>query len=332
LVGAIFGWYQSSINSPLSNSDDKVVVNIAVGESRDSIAQKLKEINLLNNPALLIWYMRISGEGDGIKAGSHSLQRDMTIVEVVKELEASPNENTVWVTIPEGLRYDEIGRILEQEFSKKKESKFDIGEFEVISKNPVGAEFSPEIQQFLRANIKDGKTIEGFLYPDTYNFFADASTMRIVEKLVLTLKEKVDQLGDFKLKSSKFSLYEIITIASLLEREAYNEAEAKMVADIIIKRLNDRYFLGIDATTLYEQKDWKATLTNADFEKATPYNTRKVMGLPPTPISNPAITTINAVLEPTPNEYYYYLHDNSNQIFYARNNAEHESNKRKYLN
>lgn len=330
VVGAFF-WYQNQINSPLSNSDQLAVVNIEKGENRYQIAEKLKNLGIIKNNDIFVWYVKFSGKGADIKAGGHSFKKNANIKQLVEELTKAPDETTVWVTIPEGLRYDEIANIIEKAFIGKKDVRFSKEKFLEISKNPQSAQLKSSVKNFINENIENGKSIEGFLYPDTYNFFANATTEEVIETQVETLIQKLDSIDKTKFENSKYSLYEILTIASMLERETYTQDEAKMVADIIIKRLEDGFFLGIDATTLYEQKDWKAELTNADFEKPTPYNTRKVLGLPPTPISNPGIGSIEATLDPTPNEYYYYLHDSSNKVYYGRNNAEHEANKRKYL-
>lgn len=327
-IGGVYMWYNNAISAPLSNSDDLVAVNVEQGETRDSIAKKLVEIGVLEDTKVFVWYTKISGEGSEIKAGSHEFPKSVNIKQLVKALEEAPNESTVWVTIPEGLRYDEIAEIISKGFEGKENAVFSKEKFLEIAKNPRTANLSASTKQFLVKYIPEGKSIEGFLYPDTYNFFVYSTTEEVVNTLVGTLISKVDT-GE--LSKTKYSFYEIITIASMLEREAYTEQEAKMIADVIYKRLDQGYFLGIDATTLYEKKDWKYVLDDGDFMNPTPYNTRKVMGLPPTPISNPSITTIEAALNPTPNDYLYYLHDSSNQIYYAKDNAGHEANKRKYL-
>lgn len=329
-VLGLFFWYNQQITRPLSDNSEEVYINIEQGENRVQIANKLQELGIIKDTNIFLWYTKISGEGSGIKSGSHKFKKDVNIKELVTALEQAPDETTVWATIPEGLRYDEIANIIEKAFEGEEDSKFNKGEFLVISENPHTATLNPQVMQFINANIPVGKPIEGFLYPDTYNFFVNSTTEDVVNTLVGTFMGKVGSQEEL-LNNSQFSLYEVVTIASMLEREAYNAEEAKMIADVIIKRLNDGFFLGIDATTLYEQKNWKATLDNSDFESNSPYNTRKHLGLPPTPISNPNIITIDAAINPVSNEYYYYLHDSNNQIHYGRDNAEHEANKRKYL-
>jgi UPF0755 protein len=324
----VFLWYNNAISAPLSNSNEVIAFNIERGEGRESIAKRLKEIGVIDNTDLFVWYTKISGEGAGIKAGSHKFEKNLNIKELVNVLEQAPDESTVWVTIPEGLRYDEIAEIVASEFEGKKDVVFSKNKFLEMSENPHSSNLNANVKQFLAEYLPAGKPIEGFLYPDTYNFYANSTTEDVFGTFVSTLISKVDTT---ELSNSNFSLYEILNIASMLEREAYTEDEARMISDIIIRRMELGYFLGIDATTLYEKKDWKAVLDYRDFETTSPYNTRKVMGLPPTPISNPSITTIEAVLNPKANEYLYYIHDTSNQIYYAKTNAEHEANVRKYL-
>ena len=117
----------------------------------------------------------------------------------------------------------------------------------------------------------------------------------------------------------------------MIEREANLDAEMPMIADVLWKRLDEGIHLGVDATTRYELNEWKRPLYTADFQKDSPYNTRKKYGLPPTAISNPGIKAIRAAVYPKKNKYYYYLHDRKGQIHWGKTHDDHVRNKQQYL-
>jgi len=130
---------------------------------------------------------------------------------------------------------------------------------------------------------------------------------------------------------SGHTLNEIVIVASMIEREANNEEEMPQIADVLWKRLNERIHLGVDATTRYELNEWKRPLYTSDFEKDTPYNTRKHYGLPPTAISNPSLPALRSAVYPQSTPYYYYLHDLKGRVHFSKNYDEHLKNKKMYL-
>lgn len=323
--------YVYSINSSISNNSQTVRVKIESGDTRDQIASKLVDSNLINSENLYVWYTRISGKGGKVQAGNHILNKNMNIQEIVANLESKPDDTTVWVTIKEGQRLDEIAQVIEEEFKDSEDAVFDSGEYIRIASNPSGANLSNQARKFLDQYLPDGANLEGFLYPDTYNFKSNATAEEIISKQIETLESKISEDNWLKIQSSKFSFYEILIIASMLEREGRSVDEFQKIADIIERRLDMGMALGIDATTLYELKDWKAVITIQHLKANTPYNTRLNVGLPPTPIANPGIATINATINPESNDYLFYIHDNTGKIHYAKTNAEHEANVVKYL-
>jgi len=136
---------------------------------------------------------------------------------------------------------------------------------------------------------------------------------------------------DTQLKSSKYTLHQIVTLASLIEKEARTDPSRKMVAGILINRLKKGMRLDVDATVRYITENWTRPITQADLNINSPYNTRKVAGLPPGPICNPGLASIQAVLSPAASDYLYYLTDPEGVIYYAKTLDEHNANKAKYL-
>lgn len=328
-------WYNNAISSAVSSETKTIVLEVEPGDSINVVESKLSEKGFLPNSLAFDIFIKLNPElAQGIKAGNFELKSSMNIQEILTALQVSARGDELSATIPEGLRYDEVADILASEFGKQTTSNFDKSEFLSMVERPDVYSFSSDISEFLSKFKPEGKNLEGFLYPDTYFFGVEDDSRAVLERLLRTLKNKLTADDLEKLETNKYSFYEILTVASMLEREALHFDEEPDIADVIYKRLEKGVggvkLLQIDATLLYPAKDWKANaflLKNND----NPYNTYKYAGLPPTPISNPGIIAIRAALSPKANDYYYYIHDMSGVIHFGRNLGEHEANISKYL-
>jgi UPF0755 protein len=306
--------YSRSLSEPNSDSTETVSFEVPQGATSDQIADSLIENGLLKSEyrEYFILYLKRSGEGSKIQAGSFSIPKNLSIEEISITLQKA-GVSDVWVTIPEGIRKDEIADILASTYSGNSESIYDRTTFLQLTEDPT---FISSLQLEIPVS-----NLEGFIFPDKYLFHVDASSEEILRIMV----------NNFKSKISGYN-YEDVIIASMLEREGRNSTERSMISDIIRRRDNEGWFLNIDATLLYYYKDWNHVLTFEDTGTDHPYNTYTRLGLPPTPISNPGEATIKASINPTSNEYYYYLHDNNGKIYYGRTNEEHIQNINNYLN
>lgn len=305
--------YESSLVAPLSDSKELITFTIEEGSSTDQIIQSLVDLEILTDRKgqFMKIYLSQNNLAASLQAGTFSIPKDLTIKELVKTLQ-NAGIPEVWVTLQEGLRADEFGEILATEFSTAG-GQFDKNKFMQLTIDPLF------ISQFELNG--EPTNLEGFLFPDRYLLPLESTEEEIITILVNNFKEKV----------SDTYTYEDVIIASMLEREGRNPEEKRMIADIINRRLQEKWYLGIDATLLYYYKDWKRELTFVELEEDQPYNTRIRIGLPPTPISNPGLVSIKAALDPQENEYYYYLHDNDGIIRYARTFEEHNTNISLYL-
>ncbi|MBD3363533.1 endolytic transglycosylase MltG [Candidatus Dojkabacteria bacterium] len=330
LVLFLFGSYKYLFF--ISSSNNNVKIEVEEGDSRYEIAEKLEEKGIIKSSDLFILYTKITKKGGDIKAGIHTINGSMSISDIIIKLEQIPEEDVIWIdAFPEGIRYDEIANYLEKGFASVTERNFSKQEFLNMCEDPWAYKgMGTEGILFVTKYVPEGNSAEGFLFPAKYDFYKDAETWEVFDRLVLTLKQRLEEENLLQeIEKSNLSLYEVLNIASMLEREGFTEKEYKMISDILQRRLQIGMHLGVDATSLYQLKDWEAELTYQELEDENPYNTRKNLGLPPTPISNPGIVTIKAVLNPTANEYLYYLHDSEGEIHYAKTNAEHEKNKSK---
>lgn len=203
---------------------------------------------------------------------------------------------TVRVTIPEGFNVRQIGEALEKAGMFRKE--------EFIAK---------------------AQDEEGYLFPDTYDFYKISTP----EKVILKMRENFDLKVGGRVEKEK--LKEIIILASILEEEAATPKDWKIIAGILLKRTEAKMPLQVDATLTYITGKTSAEMTDEDLALASPYNTYKNLGLPPGPISNPGINVIDAALNPEKSPYWYYLSDKNGVIHYAKTFEQHKINKQKYI-
>ncbi len=303
--------YTHALKTANSESSDKVVLTIADGESAPDILQSLVDQGLIN-PNWVNYskiYLRLNKLASKLQAGTYNIPKNLNIIEIFQTLQNGKDQE-IWVTIPEGLRKDEIA--------------------DILVKN-IGATFSKDTflalttdQTFiatfgLNSDVKD---LEGYLFPDKYAFASDVTEKDIATRLV----------GTFKTKVGVNDSYQTIILASLAEKEGRTATDRAMITGIILKRYNEGWQLGLDTTILYYLKTWdESKITDADLKANNPYNTRIVAGFPPTPICNPGLESINAARNPVNSTYYYFISDLTGVMHYARTAAEHNNNVNQYL-
>ncbi len=316
-LGAVFllinNYYNNRVNNPLSESEEILNFTIAEGSTtQDVIDNLIKEGILKSSDNYIVKvYLKINKLDSTIQAGQFSIPKNLNMKELFQTLQKGQVE-TVWVTLLEGQRMDEFADTLEIAFSSLSTSEFIKDDFLSLV---TDADFISSLNLPFETN-----NLEGVLFPDKYLFTATATEEDIIYTLVENFKNKAGEIS-----------YEELIIASLLEREGRGEEENKMIADILNRRIEEGWFLNIDATLLYYHKDWRYELTVDDLKADHDYNTYVKLGLPPTPICNPGLISINAVKKPTKNSYYYYIHDKDGVIHYAVTYDQHIQNVNEYL-
>ncbi len=182
---------------------------------------------------------------------------------------------------------------------------------------------------FKNFEIKD-KEFEGYLFPDTYFFLINDTPEKVVAKMNENLKNKTADLED-AIAKSKRSFHQILTMASLIEKEAANPEDRRIISGVLWKRFDQKMPLQVDAAFVYALGKNTYELTTADLKIDSPYNTYIHRGLPPTPIDNPGLDAIQAAIFPEKTPYWYYLSDKSGNIYYSKTFAEHVQKKNQYL-
>ena len=294
--------YIKTLFTPVSTNSESVDFLVTKGSSVAQIGNNLEKSKLIKSAILFKFYVQITNSTNKIQAGEFQLSPNLSLTQILNELKKGPKE--IWVTIPEGLRKEEVA--LKFASSLGKDTEF-IKEFLIISQ---------------------GK--EGYLFPDTYLFPKTATATQIINKMTSTFDKKISDVT-----------FEQVIMASMLERETFSDSEKPLVAGVLYKRLKNDWPLQVDATLQYakDSQSCKNNL-NCDFWKPiysedktinSPFNTYKNLGLPPSPIASAGLSSLKAAVAPEESEYWYYIHDNDGKIHFARTLEEHNANISKYL-
>lgn len=337
LIGAAIGsaawWYQDAIHTPASSDSNAVALELKPGDTILDLATALRNAGGLKSVEALRVYLRINNENPKPQIGVYAIPKNLNIPDFLALVEQGPRKLSITATIQEGLRFDEHAGILATAFASVPGAKFSKQEYLDIATNPDKYDFSGEVKSFLAQAKPAGVSLEGYLFPDTYNIGVDATAMDIISLQVTTLIRRLDEanipVGPAN-PSPLRNFHEVLTLASTVQREAYGDEEKAMIADIFLRRLKEGLGLGSDATLFYPYKRWRPGLTLVELNTDTPYNSRLRITLPPTPICNPGIAAIEGVVNHTANNYYYFIHDKDGIIRYGRTFAEHTSNITRY--
>lgn len=311
----IYGGYSSALHYAFNPAgSDRVTVSIPEGSTGTDVAEILYEKGLIKNVTAFTFYLRQNGLSDQLKAGRFVLQENYDMEKIVDIL-ASGKSSEVLVTLLEGWTAQQIADKLEAEELTTADAFM-----ECLSACEFDFDFLP-----------DGY-LEGYLYPDTYFINPDSySDEAFITRLLNTFKNRIRDEDWEVINASPRSFEDIMIMASIVEREERSESERPTVAGILWNRYDSGTGLYADATVLYGLGRTGGGLSAEDLESDSPYNTRKFAGLPPTPISNPSISSILAALYPADTDYWYYLHDSDGQVHYAKTLEEHNVNKARYI-
>lgn len=298
---------------------DPIAFEILPGTAGVDIIDQLEELELLDAPFWFRVYGKLTGGAANIHAGMFEIRPNMSVSELFALL-ADADVAEKEVTIIEGWTLKDIEAHLVAR---------DIGTAGDMNRLSFDAEFKADYP-FL-AEIPGGYDIEGYVFPETYRVFADASSDDVLRKALDTFDYRVVRGLASELASSEYSLFEIVTIASMLEREVQTADDMMMVSDLIRRRLEIGMPLQFDSTVNYVTGKDDPGISLVDRDVESPYNTYKYGGLQVGPISNPSEQAIKAALNPTPNDYLYFLTTPEGEVIYSRTNEEHAGNKARYL-
>lgn len=320
ILGTLVLWqtYRFWLQKPASDAQ-YITFTIKEAARFGEAAYDLKQQDLIASPFWFRVFGKIDGTQRKIQAGSFELQSGMNYSSIVDIL-TNANTEEVSITIPEGYTLDQIGEVVMANFNVSEsewgvltgmESTFESHEFVIWAQKP--------------ANVD----LEGYLFPDTYRFFEDATGEEIVEKMIDTMQIRVNT-ADTTLPKD-WTGHEWLTLASIIEREVRGAQDKAIVADLFMRRLEIGMALQADSTVNYVTGKKTPGISLADRDIDSPYNTYQNPGLPPGPISNPGLESLIAVAHPTPNSFFYFLTTEIGDVKYAISHNDHVRNKKLYL-
>ncbi len=287
-------------SSPI-NFRTESVFHIEEGDGLSQIAVNLKGSGFIKSSFLFKTIVYVTGNSRNIVAGDYYFHYRLGLVEIISRLVSGKHGlEEIRITIPEGLNIKEVAQIFKEHLSL-----FDVAEF-----------------------LRDAP--EGFLFPDTYFVLPNSSSTDLISRMKNNFDKKIEPLRS-DISMSGITTEDLIIMASIIEEEAKTEEAKKIVSGILWKRIELGMPLQVDATFSYINGKNTYTLTAEDLKINSPYNTYTNLGLPPTPISNPGIESIEAALYPTPTEYVYFLSDLDGNMYYAEDFEGHQRNRELYL-
>ncbi len=304
-----FGYY---LSNPAEEGGDDQVFFVREGATLNEVAGELESQGIITGKPLFLLWARLMGYSRSIKAGEYRLSSAMPPVLILETL-SKGIVITHPVTIPEGYTIKQIGELLEEKGLVKNE------EFLAITGDPDVAK---------RYGIS-GQSLEGYLYPDTYQFGRGLSPMSVVEVMVKHFWEVIGPLRE-KIEQSGMTIEEVITLASIVEKETGRAEERPIIASVFLNRLKKKMRLETDPTVIYGIKDFNGNLKRKHLTQRTPYNTYVIRGLPPGPIANPGKEAIEAVLFPATTDYLYFVSKNDGSHYFSKTLIEHNKAVQKY--
>lgn len=300
-----------------SKADEEITIKIPIGSTVKDVSKILDDAGVIEYSSIFKLFVNVSAKNSEFTAGTHVLNSNMDYRGLLNDLAKTTSESlsTVDVTIPEGYTIDQIAVKLEESGVVSAEDFYD---------TVINYEFSHD---FLTTNPDVIYQLEGYLFPDTYQFYENENPVSVVNKMLNNFGSKIE--GNVKDYAEELGLtiHEVVTIASLVEREAAKQDEQQKISGVIHNRLNNssQYpYLNIDATIQYASGH-RENILQSDLDTDGPYNTYTRKGLPAGPIANPGLNTLLAAVKPESHGYYFYVAKADGYHIFTTNYADHQA-------
>jgi UPF0755 protein len=294
LVGLLALWFLAALFQPFAGDgkgSGTVAVSIPEGASGSDVADILDKNDVVTSASLFNLRLKLAGKSGDILPGSYVLAHGMSYGTAIDRLTGSTS-GQISVLIPEGLSRPQIAEVASSDGLT--------GDYNAASTSAPG--FDPA-----QYGAKSPPSLEGFLFPATYEVDPGADAQQLVQEQLTAFGENIKSVDMSYAKKKNLTVYDVLKIASMIEREVQVPKERPLVAAVIYNRLKQGIPLGIDATTRFETGNYDQPLTSAQLNSNSPFNTRKNVGLPPTPIGNPGLDSIKAAAAPAKVPYLYYV-------------------------
>lgn len=322
-IATLLGTY-CYFKSPVSNDKKEVSIVIENGSTISDIAALLKKEGLIKNENFFKLYVKLK-KVSNVYAAKYYFSPSMNLDEIINTLnEGGYNENEISITFKEGINMRGIAKLIKENTSNSEDDVYKKLKDEKYLNSII------EKYWFLTDDIKNSKiyySLEGYLFPDTYRFNSkDVTVEEIFNKMLDQMEKKLNKYKK-QIEKSKYSVHELITLASITQSEGYNEDDFKNIASVFYNRLKTGMALGSCVTSYYGvKKDMTDELLQKDIDASNPYNTRgnNPVKMPIGPISMPGAKALDATLDPIETSYYFFVSDKNNKLYFTKTLNEHE--------
>lgn len=293
LIVAAAGWFTWSLVQPFhGEGGERVNLRVPDGAGVGEIAELLEANGVVADARFFELRVTLAGKRSEMYPGAYTLREDMSYGDAIEVLSTVPVERTITVTIPEGYNRDQTA--------------------ELVAEAGIPGDYLRASQRSRQLNPaayggRKARNLEGFLFPATYELAADAGVNALISNQLQAFKDRLAGIGMKRARAENLTVYDVLTIASMIEKEVSVPEERRLVAAVIYNRLKQGIPLGIDATTRFAVGNFTEPLTQSQLDSRSPYNTRVHAGLPPGPIGNPGEESIRAAANPADSNVLYYV-------------------------
>jgi len=314
VIAALFAlWFLASLFQPFhGDGSGQVQVTVPKGSSVSEVGDLLAEEDVIANSTLFQVRVTLAGKRSEIYSGNFTLAHDMSYGDAIDALSEPPVKRTLTVTIPEGYTRSQVAQLVEE-----------VG----VPGDYTRATIKSRYLDPAEYGGKGAKDLEGFLFPDTFEMKPKAPVEDLVELQLKDFRGRIKGVDMKYAKSKNLTVFDVVTIASMVEDEAGVDSQRGLVASVIYNRLRDGMPLGIDATIRFATGNYTRPLTESELAIDSPYNSRTNVGLPPGPISNPGLASIEAAAHPPKTDYLFYVTTPGacGKLTFAKTEAEFEA-------
>ncbi len=300
--------------TPPGSGSNVQVVTVGQGADLRTTARMLEKLHLVSSARLFVLNARLRGAASRLKAGPYQISDGMTPSEILEKL-VSGDVYVQRFAVPEGYSIFQVAELLQQRKIFRKDR------FLAVCRD----------RKLLKELGVPGKSVEGFLYPSTYDIPPGAAEADIIREMVHQFDKVYDARFDDLARKEGLTRVQVVTLASMIEKEAVSPTERPLIASVFMNRLKRGMRLQSDPTAVYGVRAFGGKVSKADIERVTPYNTYLIPGLPPGPIGNPGSAAIDAVLHPAQTEYLYFVARQDGSHQFSDTLDEHNRAVRQYL-
>lgn len=324
---------QQGLGPVEENSEEVVEIEIPMGSNKNQIAQILEENKLITSPFIYNLYLRLNNE-NSFQAGTYLMSPSMSLEEIIQYLNEGGTpimpEAIARLTIPEGIGIEEIAEGIEKNTPFTNKDFMDLIENEEFIEK-MAATYPSLLTDALKASSETRYSLEGYLYPATYEIYEDTSLKDLVGEMIKETDRVLSE--DYEeIKNKDLTVHEIMTLASYIEGEGVSDSDRELISGVFYNRLEMGMLLRTDPSVSYALGEHRERISLKDLEIDSPYNTYKYPGIGPGPINSPSESAIKASIYPADTDYLFFLADlKTGEVYFSKDYDQHLKYKKKYL-